>query len=454
MDGQVEPSRTSSDSETDWQEAMDLLASGQYKDAAAVLEKTEAVAEANGNHDLSIVLQAAREICLAGSDFHAEVNHHERAYQAATRRERQLRQHLQALLDIIGARMGAPGRLNTPDSPAPPPQPDAVIPALLKRLQSLLGSSHQPNSQDERNQPFMPDPAAPEKPEPDGVQTRDSISGRARYSPLPALASRRAPSATGSDDGLSLTVYCLGSFELYQDDEPITQWPSGKGKSIFKYLVIHRRQPVAKEVLMDLFWPDSDPDAARNSLNVAIYGMRQALRERSPNFHHVLYEDDRYLLNRDLHIWVDMEEFRRRLDIARRLQQQNNVAAAIREFTLCEALYRGEFLAEDRYEDWVIPYRRKLQDDYLEVLEQLGRHSLKLKEYATCITICEKTLAVEPCREDAHRQLMCAYSHQSQRYLALRQYHECREALERELGVEPSQRTIDLYERIRRGESV
>jgi DNA-binding SARP family transcriptional activator len=270
----------------------------------------------------------------------------------------------------------------------------------------------------------------------------------------PHVVSRPDQSAQASDDKPSLTVYCLGPFQLYQDEEPVEEWASGKGKSVFKYLVTHHHQPVAKEVLMDIFWPDSDPDAARNSLNVAIYGLRQALRKGRPRFHHVLFEDDRYLLNPDLHIWLDVEEFRQRLSTAQKLQQRGNMGAATRLYGACEALYRGEFLAEDRYEEWAIPYRRKLQDDYLGLLEQLSRYYLQQEAYATCIITCEKMLAVEPCREDAHRQLMRAYSRQGQRYLALRQYHACREVLDQELGVDPDRRTVELYEKSRRREPI
>ena len=451
-DGQAETPHRPTNGQPRWQEAIDLLASGQYKDAATLLEETEAAADANGDPDLTIVLQAAREICLAGNDFRAEVDHHEQAYQAATQREQQLRQHLQALLNIIAARMGLPGRevnISPSSSSAPGPPQDSEIPGLLQRLQSLLGRSPDGKSIERDGAAPQAEAPVPAPAEPELTVIHNFAAHTGSNNSGPDLASRPDSPPMGSDDRPSLTVYCLGPFQLYQDDEPIEEWPSGKGKSVLKYLVMHRRQPVAKEVLMDLFWPDSDPDAARNSLNVAIYGLRQALRKGRPHFHHVLFEDDRYLLNRDLHIWLDVEEFRQRLSAAQKLQQRGNMEAAIRLYGACEALYRGEFLAEDRYEEWAIPNRRSLQDDYLGLLEQLSRYYLQQEAYATCITVCEKMLAVEPCREDAHRQLMRAYSRQAQRYLALRQYHACREALERELGVEPGRRTAELYDKIR-----
>jgi hypothetical protein len=81
---------------------------------------------------------------------------------------------------------------------------------------------------------------------------------------------------TQADAAPSLEVYLLSPFSVFANDRAITDWPNCKGKAIFKYLATHRAQPVPKEVLMEVFWPQAEPDAARNNLNVAIYGLRRA----------------------------------------------------------------------------------------------------------------------------------------------------------------------------------
>jgi DNA-binding SARP family transcriptional activator len=255
-------------------------------------------------------------------------------------------------------------------------------------------------------------------------------------------------------DAPSLVVYCLGPFLVYQDERPVEDWPSSKGQCIFKYLVTHRERPVAKEVLMELFWPGAHPDAARNNLNVAIYGLRQALRNVRPSFSHVLFQDDCYLLNPDLQIWVDCEAFAEHLKTARALEQRGEGVAAMRQYGAAEALYQGEFLEEDRYEDWLIPQRQRLQDDYLSLLDCLSRYYLDQGDYAACTALCDKMLALEPCCEEAHRRLMRCYSREGPHYLALRQYHLCAETLQREFDVSPTDETLALYRRIRAGEAV
>lgn len=255
---------------------------------------------------------------------------------------------------------------------------------------------------------------------------------------------------TRGNDAPTLIVYCLGQFRVYQDEELIAEWPSGIGKSIFKYLITHRDRPVSKDRLMDLFWKDSDPDSARNNLNVAIYGLRKALRAIRSDFSHVLFQDDHYHLNPRMSVWVDIEKFSHHFEIGRRHEMLGETAKAVDEYEIAAGLYSGDFLLEDSFEDWTMIIRRRLKESYLFTLDRLSRYYFDDKQYATCVHICQKILAEDDCREDAHRRLMRCYFHQSQPYLALRQYHLCKEILKNELDILPTSETTDLYEFMRR----
>ena len=118
------------------------------------------------------------------------------------------------------------------------------------------------------------------------------------------------------------------------------------------------------------------------------------------------------------------------------------------------SVYQGEFLAEDRYEEWILPERQQLQDIYLNILDRLSQYHFQDENYTACIEACHHILVAEPCRESTHRQLMRCYHRQGQPYLGLRQYHHCVEALQNELEVAPSPKTIHLYQQIRNHEPV
>ena len=121
---------------------------------------------------------------------------------------------------------------------------------------------------------------------------------------------------------------------------------------------------------------------------------------------------------------------------------------AIREYGAAESLYQGQLFEEDRYEDWPISQRQNLQGTYLHLLNRLSTYYLDTGVYTACVSVCSKMLAVDSCREDAHRRLMLCYSQQGQRYLALRQYHLCVEAHKKELEALPCPETLELYEKI------
>lgn len=248
--------------------------------------------------------------------------------------------------------------------------------------------------------------------------------------------------------GASLLVYCLGLFRVFQDEQPIDDWPSSKGKAIFKYLVAHRERPVFKDVLMELFWPDTSAESARNNLNVAVYGLRQALRKACPSFSHVLFIDDCYLLNPEMRIWLDYEAFLGIIKTASELERNGNLKAAIVEYSKAETLYQGEFLVEDRYENWLLPLRENLHMEYLNLLERLNHHFFNKQDFQACIHVCKKMLTIDPCNEEAHRHLMRCFFERGQSYLALRQYQLCIEALKKELNVAPTNGTKELYEYI------
>jgi DNA-binding SARP family transcriptional activator len=469
-----------------WREADELLTAGQYERLAELLHEAQVAIERRGDAIPVHVLVLARRICLACSQSQAEADWHQQAREEAAQREEKLRQQLCTLLDLASGRdlSEVPGEWEARPSFHPveigPPAPGLPEPAdglsLWQRIQGVMGwrlarqppeisgeevtrpagmpmltstMGTEPPTRPHATESGVPAPPPVEQVKiPAAPSTEEAKMPPSRQSPVPPVI----PSDREMEQAPPLlTIYCLGPFRVYQDDQPVEHWPSSKGKAIFKYLVTHRERPVVKEVLMELFWPGAAPDAARNNLNVAVYGLREAFRKTRPSFSHVLFQDDCYLLNPDLQIWVDCEAFVEHVMVARALEQRGDLAVAMNEYRVAEALYQGEFLEEDRYEDWPCLQRQRFQEDYLRLLDCLSRYYFDQGDNAACATVCRKMLAVDACREEAHRRLMRCYNRQGQPYLALRQYHLCVEALREELDAPPTQKITTLYEQTREG---
>jgi len=200
-------------------------------------------------------------------------------------------------------------------------------------------------------------------------------------------------------------------------------------------------------VLMEAFWPDADVESARNTLNQAVFQLRQALAngefDQAAN-RYILYQQEHYSLNPELNIWVDYQEFNSCYEAGSRAIRQQQEAAAMLNFASAEALYRGEFLPESRYDDWTEATRRALESRFLHVLDTLGAHYLAAGDYAACAAVCNRQLALDAAAEEAHRRLIRCYRAQGQGFLAQRQYHQCVNALREQLGVAPSVETQQL----------
>ena len=424
-----------------WRRAAGLLEAGQFERATTHFQTARGELEEEGDQMGAAVLAAAAQMCVSCRRAREEVDAHRRAWAAAAKREETVRRELLALLAL------AAGQETTETGASAPAAADgpATVPTLWERILRLFERGREGETEAAQTAKGVESVEAPVPEEAAGARP-----GRFRHGEIAPPANE---STLPVPDGAALTVYTLGAFRVYQAEQLVEEWPSLKGQSIFKYLVAHRGRPVNKEVLMDLFWPDADPESARNNLNVAIYGLRQAFRQIDPELSYVIFRDNVYLLNPELHIWIDIEAFRERFTRAKQFEQRGELAAATAEYHAAEALYEGDFLEEDRYEDWLLPLRRQLRKEYLEALSYLSLYYFEMEDYGACITLCRQILEVDRCREEAYQLYMRSCHRQGQRYLALRQYHRCEEALEQELEAKPSQSTMELYERIRQSQS-
>jgi DNA-binding SARP family transcriptional activator len=388
----------------------ELVEANQYREAAELLQQALRIGEKDDHNLVAQLLMLARQICLTSTQLHEEIERYQQAQEDARSREQQLKEQMRVVLELMV-------EANLQTRAFPNGHKSAETTSLWTRFSQLLKR-------------------------PAFASTEDQFV----VSTTPRIALPMNPN--------QLLVYSLGAFEVYRNGELIENWPGRKGTLIFKYLLLNRGTQIRKEVLMDLFWPDSDEDAQRNNLNVAIYGLRQALRNGDSSLSHILFLNDCYSLNPELDLWVDYEAFQVAYQAGKRLQQIEDKAGAVREYLAAANFYQEDFLGEDRYEEWMETLRHELQANYLSLLDYLSAYYFEHQDYSACLSVCNKILTIEPCFEDAHCRIMRCYCHQGQPYLALRQYDRCVKTLETELGVPPMPDTERLRQQIHSGQSI
>ncbi len=252
-----------------------------------------------------------------------------------------------------------------------------------------------------------------------------------------------------------LSVQLLGPFEVWVDDQvlPPAVWPSRKACQLLKILVTFRQRPVASDELIEWLWPDLALVSAHNSLWVAISRVRHllepALTERGASSY-ILTTPSGYRFQPGETCEIDIERFQQLTEVGQLHQQQRHWLAAIDAYRAAEALYRGDYLLEDPYEDWAIPARQRWREASLDLQEALATCLLAQGRCNEALGRARQVLDVDECRENAWRLAMEAHYRAGNPAQALSTFELCRVTLAEALGVDPQAETLALHCRILR----
>jgi DNA-binding SARP family transcriptional activator len=243
-----------------------------------------------------------------------------------------------------------------------------------------------------------------------------------------------------------LQVRLLGGFRVERADTGhyLPDWPRRSAKTLTKLLATHPGHALHREQIIDVLWPDVDPQAGLNSFGKALHAARRVLEPDLPRRQDSVYlrlTDCMLVLNTE-RVRVDVDVFEQLADDAMRLGDVAAYQAALQA-------YHGELLPEDRYETWCEDRRSSLAEKYLRLLVGLADVYERTGACNEAADRLREVLKHDPMREAVHRQLMRLYARMGTPDQAVRQFHLCAEVLHRELGLRPQPETVSLYEMIR-----
>jgi DNA-binding SARP family transcriptional activator len=252
-----------------------------------------------------------------------------------------------------------------------------------------------------------------------------------------------------------LRIHLLGPFELWLDGQMLAPdaWPGRKARQLFKILVTYRERMVASDELLEWLWPDLTPGSARNSLWVAVSRLRRLLEPGAAGrgaSSFVVTEASGYRFYAGNSCEIDVDRFSDHARQGWTCQREGAWVEAIEAFNAAGALYRGDYLAEDPYEDWAHPMRELLRENFLELEGALAACHLALGRSQEALAHAREVLGHDPCRESAWRLVMEAHYRAGEQDQALRAFERCRAVLAHELGVDPLPETAALHERMLR----
>lgn len=230
-----------------------------------------------------------------------------------------------------------------------------------------------------------------------------------------------------------LRIHLLGEFCLTHDDERVSGLDAPRLQALLANLVLHSGVPQPRRHLAFLLWPDSTDAQARTNLRNLVHLLRQAL----PGAGSYIEASPRTMQWRsDAPVVVDVVEFEKGL----------RQAATMQDWQRAVELYSGDLLP-NCYDDWVLPERERLRQEYANAVERLVGLLGEQGDYREAIGYAKQLLRCDPLREETYRLLMRLAALCADRAQAAWAYNTCRTVLQRELDIEPSDETRSEYDR-------
>lgn len=241
-----------------------------------------------------------------------------------------------------------------------------------------------------------------------------------------------------------LKIYTLGVFDVLREGQRIefSRKTPKKPIALLKALVAFGGHDVPESRLIDALWPDGE--AAAESLTVNLHRLRKLLGDDDA----IQVRGGRIGLNSDL-CWVDAWAVEPLMECAKTSSAARRIDEVLQHSKRALVLYRGNFLADDLDETWMVPMRERLRMKFIQHLTDTSRLLCEQKQCEQVIASCMRGLDSDALVEAFYQGLMRCYHCQGRHSEGLAIYRRMKLTLSAVLGIAPSAESEALYRNLR-----
>ncbi len=237
-----------------------------------------------------------------------------------------------------------------------------------------------------------------------------------------------------------VTIRCFQTLEVDAGESGPVHWRTNKAQELFAYFVHLRDQPVRKDALLELFWPDIDPKKGYTQLYTTIYQIRKTINAVHPGIR-IVSGDKGYRLELD-GIGVDVVAWEEGLQTAPPLSEHT----LARHLQLLE-LYRGDYLEDCGYW-WAENERERLRMLWYRHAMRVAAFLETREHAAEAFQLYFLIQRRFPFTEEVYWALIKLFTYIGDRVSVERQYDMLSQMLYEEFGTKPA-RTLEQWYRER-----
>lgn len=234
---------------------------------------------------------------------------------------------------------------------------------------------------------------------------------------------------------VDINLVLFGGFTAQRPDGGAVELPTRKAEALLAYLACRAGEAQPRDRLTALLWGERADAQARHSLSQTLTSIRRALSGGAS----ILNVDRDTVTLRAGAAEIDVASFKRRA-----------AGDSPDDLRAAADLYRGPFLdgfklRDCAFDDWLQQERAQLYETAVAVLIKLAKCQAAAGDLEDAAASLNRTLALDPLAEEAHRLLMRLHLDQGAYNTAIRRYRQCAEILRRELNTVPEPATMELY---------
>src|ERR1035437_8703950 len=232
-----------------------------------------------------------------------------------------------------------------------------------------------------------------------------------------------------------------GRLEVLEHGQPLALG-GAKQRAVLAILLIHRREAVSVDRLVDELWGERPPPTAAQTIRVYVSRLRKTLGDR------VVETQGRGYLLAVGPDRVDADCFAALVADGRAALASGDAAAGVGLLDAALELWRGPPLQEFAYDPFAQAEIARLEDARLATLEDRTDAELSVGRGAELVAELEQLVTEHPLRERLVAGLMLALYRAGRHADALAACRAARERLTEELGLEPGPALRELERRI------
>jgi len=242
--------------------------------------------------------------------------------------------------------------------------------------------------------------------------------------------------------GLGFSFF--GNFEWIVDTGTgeAVKWRRLKDRELMAYLVHKRNRFVSKGSILEDLWPGANPEQATAFLHTCVYNIRKKMNLLGCK-EKLEYRDNGYRLEL-VEMWCDTDEFER-IDSHLKVDASN-----IEALEAIAKLYKDNYLEKEGF-IWAYEAEKSLRDTYIRLMNGMADHYSSLLQYDLAMNCMQNAHSKHPLHDEINESILMGYARMGDRQSMIRHYEHFTSLMKEELGIEPMEATIQLYQRLCNG---